>query len=63
MSEPLEPPAEPGMVRYMVEVVPHGWATEGQAWEIGTQAPADVARALRAIADQVEYFTPPKAKP
>lgn len=59
MSEPLEPPTEPGMVRYSVEVIPHAWATEGLAWETGTQTPADVARALRSIADQVEYFTPP----
>ena len=59
MADPLEPPIEPGMVRYVVEVVPHAWATDGMAWEAGTQAPAEVARALRAIADQVEYFTAP----
>jgi hypothetical protein len=58
-TEPLEPPTEPGMVRYVVEVMPHDWANDGLAWESGTQSPADVARALRSIADQVEYFTAP----
>jgi hypothetical protein len=56
MSE-LEAPKKPGLVAYEIEVLPHDWPNDGLGWEKGVGTPSEVAAALRAYANQVEYFT------
>lgn len=55
----IQPPDEPGLVAYEVEVVPHDWANDGQGWSKGRGTPEEVAKTLREYAAQVEFFTAP----
>jgi hypothetical protein len=55
----VKAPAEPGMVAFEIEAVPHDPGNDGELWHKGTLPPAHVAQIFRDYAKQVETFTAP----
>jgi hypothetical protein len=59
----LHEPRTPGLIRYRIELLPHFAANNGEAWESGTNTPAEVARCLRGYAEQAEQWASMEAAP